>query len=154
MEPTAKARPRVTRSGHAFTPTKTVQAEHRIQRQVSDEFPHAPLEGPLEVCIVVCLLKPKSAPKRRTVWPISRPDVDNYAKLVLDALNGILWRDDSQVVDLRVLKAFCTAEHPHPGIDLEVRLVEPEPEGKTQGGPCLATAPPLPFEPGGKPNAA
>jgi len=135
MEPTAKGRPRVTRSGHAFTPTKTVQAEHRIQRQVSDEFPYPPLEGPLEVGIVVRLLKPKSAPKKRITWPISRPDVDNYAKLVLDALNGILWRDDSQVVELRVLKAFCTAEHPHPGIGLEVGLVLLE---------SVATLPPTP----------
>lgn len=120
MEPVAKGRPRVTRQGHAYTPTATVQAEHRIQEQVARTWTQPVLEGPLEVSIIVQLLKPKSAPKRRVTWPISRPDADNYAKLVLDALNGILWRDDSQVVDLRVQKVYSESL----GIRIEVSTVE------------------------------
>lgn len=119
-EPVAKGRPRVTRMGHAYTPSATVQAEHRIQEQVAKEWSTVALDGPLAVSIVVQLLKPKSAPKRRVIWPTSRPDADNYGKLVLDALNGILWRDDSRVVDLRIQKVYSD----HLGIDLEVFLVK------------------------------
>ncbi len=121
MEPVAKARPRITRAGHAYTPSATVQAEHRIQQQVSHEW-RSPLllGGPLAVHVVVHLLKPKSAPKKKTIWPVTRPDADNYGKLVLDALNGILWRDDSQVVDLHIKKVYSERM----GFDLQVFQVD------------------------------
>ena len=120
MEPTAKGRARTTKAGYAFTPTKTLHAEHRVQEQVAKEWPKAVLEGPLAVTITAQLLRPKSAPKRRVTWPIGRPDADNYAKLVLDALNGVLWRDDSQVVDLHVRKVYSE----HLGFAIEVDSVE------------------------------
>jgi Holliday junction resolvase RusA-like endonuclease len=41
-------------------------------------------------------------------WPTGRPDSDNLAKGVLDALNGILWGDDAAVVELTVSKRYCT----------------------------------------------
>jgi Holliday junction resolvase RusA-like endonuclease len=124
MEPVAKGRPRVTGKGFSYTPTKTVKAEHRIQQQVANAWPQPVIEGPLAVSIVVQLLKPKSAPKNRPVWPIVRPDADNYGKLVLDALNGILWRDDSQVVDLRIQKVYAE----HIGFGIEVATIEAKAE--------------------------
>jgi len=124
MEPVAKGRPRVTGKGFAYTPTKTIQAEHRIQEQVATAWPRPVIEGPLVVGIVVQLLKPKSAPKTRPVWPTTRPDADNYGKLVLDALNGILWRDDSQVVDLRIRKVYAE----HIGFQIEVATIEAQAE--------------------------
>jgi Holliday junction resolvase RusA-like endonuclease len=40
------------------------------------------------------------------IKPTTRPDLDNYAKLTLDALNGIIWTDDSQITELRLGKFY------------------------------------------------
>lgn len=50
------------------------------------------------------------------ILPTSRPDWDNYGKIT-DALNGIVWHDDSQVVDGRVIKRYSD----HPALRIEIR---------------------------------
>jgi Holliday junction resolvase RusA-like endonuclease len=53
--------------------------------------------------------------------PDSTPDVDNLAKLPLDAANGLLWKDDAQVVELRALKRRPAAgEAEHTRVTVEV----------------------------------
>lgn len=83
-EPRSKARPRFSGKGHAYTPTKQREAEAalswRFRAAIRD-----PLDGNLAV---VCLFF------RRTH---GRVDVDNMLKQVLDAANGICWKDDMQV---------------------------------------------------------
>ena len=56
---------------------------------------------------------PVSWPKKKqasaldgTLRPTGKPDLDNVAKLLADALNGILWHDDSQIVALEVEKHY------------------------------------------------
>jgi len=53
--------------------------------------------------------KKRQAALRGEVMPIGKPDVDNIAKLQMDALKGLLWRDDTQVTDLSVRKRYGTA---------------------------------------------
>jgi predicted dinucleotide-binding enzyme len=48
--------------------------------------------------------------------PTGRPDVDNVAKLVLDALNGLYWRDDAQIVEMAASKAYGLT----PGLQITV----------------------------------
>jgi Holliday junction resolvase RusA-like endonuclease len=48
--------------------------------------------------------------------PVVKPDADNYLKIV-DSLNGIIWVDDSQVIDARVIKQYAEV----PGLRIEVR---------------------------------
>ena len=63
------------------------------------------LDGPVAVLIDCWRPLPKSRPKRVESEPNTlKPDADNVAKLVLDALNGVAYRDDAQVVVLRVTK--------------------------------------------------
>ena len=133
MEPRGKQRPRIVSRKNcphpiAITPDQTVNAENRVQGHVQGEWQRPPLEGPLQVCITVRILKPKSKPKK-ACWPTSKPDADNYAKLVLDALNGVLWRDDSQVVRLFVEKAYCDVLHPQQGVALQVHAMQIEEVG-------------------------
>lgn len=69
---------------------------------------------PTAVEITVTVPKPKSAPKRRQSWPITRAssDIDHHARACLDALTmaGLI-RDDAQVTDLAIRKVY-PAEHP------------------------------------------
>lgn len=57
----------------------------------------------------------KKLARRNEIAPESKPDCDNIAKAILDALNGIAYKDDSQVAELVVKKrfgqkAFCTCQ--------------------------------------------
>lgn len=129
-----KGRPRFTRRGHAYTPAETANAE----RAVLAAFLHetglkgegAPLfpAGPVAVEVAVFMPPPKDMPKRESGRPYTvKPDADNVAKLVLDALNGHAWRDDSQVVDLHVVKMPRTR-----GLKPETRVLI-APLGKEDG---------------------
>jgi len=55
------------------------------------------------------------------VLPTSKPDGDNNLKLVQDALNEIVWRDDAQVVDARVIKRYAA----EPALRIQVREFGP-----------------------------
>ena len=62
----------------------------------------APMRGPLVVAVTVSAPRPKS-----TVLDFPKPDVDNYAKAVLDSCNGWLWDDDEQIVELKISKRWA-----------------------------------------------
>ena len=98
-----KARPRVTRNGHAYTPAPTREAEDAIRHEWcrvacgAQAMPHVP--------VTVEIVTERQVPKSKSVSSepdTFKPDADNVAKLVLDALNGIAWADDSQVTHLDV----------------------------------------------------
>ena len=97
------ARPRVTRNG-TYTPKRT----REYRRLVRDAFMASggrKLSGPLDVRIDVYRELPKSRPKRVTSEPDTfKPDIDNIQKNVLDALNGLAWDDDAQVVHVDAWK--------------------------------------------------
>lgn len=64
-----------------------------------------PFRVPVAVRIDVYEPLPKSRPKRVTSEPNTfKPDADNIAKLVMDGMNGAVWGDHAQVVDLHVVK--------------------------------------------------
>jgi Holliday junction resolvase RusA-like endonuclease len=74
-------------------------AQAQIINQVSDP---APIVGALAVSIAVTAQKPKTSK-----LPHPKPDADNYAKAVLDALtHAQVWEDDSQVADLHIKKRW------------------------------------------------
>lgn len=83
-----------------------------------------PFEGPLHVMLRVQLVRPKS---NKTLLPTSRntSDVDNWAKMVLDAGNGFLWGDDSQIVHLEVAKVWV-ADSDGEGVFLNVIEIRDE----------------------------
>lgn len=102
-----KGRPRFTRGGHAYTPKGTRDYERAIREAFENapEKPPEPFSGPIDVTIVTSRQLPKSAPKSVIREPdIHKPDADNVAKIVLDALNGVAWLDDAQVTSLTVVK--------------------------------------------------
>lgn len=116
--PVAKGRPRISvRYGvaRAYTPAKTVSFEKTVaaagRRAIGPAG--APSEKPLSLLVEIYLPIPPSWPKRKQesaalgqMRPTSRPDIDNYLKAILDGLNGIVWRDDSQIVRVTACKAY------------------------------------------------
>ncbi len=88
-----------------------------------------PLDGPVDVTLAFRLPRPKGhmlpANSRRPEpilhpaappKPIGKPDLDKLTRAVLDALTGIVWRDDSQVVRLIVSKHY--ADDAPAGLDI------------------------------------
>lgn len=112
--PVGKGRPRFNRkTGRPYPDPKTAGYEESLagagERAMAER---PPLEGPLAISVVATLPIPKSwtdRKKRRAaaglIRPTGRPDADNYLK-VIDGLNAIVWRDDSQVVDARIRKVY------------------------------------------------
>ena len=80
-----------------------------------------PWVGPVAATLVFRVQKPRTAPRRRT-FPTVRPDLDKYGRAVLDALTGLVWVDDSQVVRLTLAKVYAQVDEPI-GLVAEVRRV-------------------------------
>lgn len=104
LAPVAKGRPRLGKFG-AFTPAKTRKAEDALRYFFSQNSPIL-FEGPICVAMDFILVRPASISKKKRPWPITRPDLSNYLKTVEDAANGILWRDDAQIVTLITRKMY------------------------------------------------
>jgi Holliday junction resolvase RusA-like endonuclease len=115
-KPLAKGRVRFTKSGHAFTPDRTVSFEGKLALAAQAAMNgRPPAEGPVAVTLEVLLPVAVSWPKKKreaaiagTLRPTGRPDLDNFAKM-LDALNMVVWGDDSQIVELVVFKRYSEA---------------------------------------------
>lgn len=124
--PVPKGRPRAARTAagavRTYTPGRTRDYERKLAYAVSQHYSGIPVSAPLSIDLGVALPVPGSWPlwKRtaalaRVILPAGRPDLDNYLK-TLDALNGLVWADDSQIVTLRVKKFY----YPKPGLFVRV----------------------------------
>ena len=102
-QPFGKQRPRFTKRGTTYTPVETVSRTALVSKEALNHF-DAPISGPIRVDVIAVFKPAKSwsAKKTREVLGqphTQKPDKDNVEKLVLDALNGIAYPDDSQVWD-------------------------------------------------------
>ena len=113
-----KQRPRATRQGRVYTPAETVNAEAYIKMLATQAMDGAaPMDGPLWMLVKVDVAVPASWSRKRTelaligeLMPTSKPDLDNIVKLYADALNGVVYLDDKQIIDLTVRKSFGAIE--------------------------------------------
>lgn len=112
--PQGKGRPRFTRSGHAYTPRRTMEYEALIKGTYMAEFGGLSFEAyePLIVQIEAVFEPPKSASKKARArmldgeYPTKKPDVDNICKIYLDAMNKVVYPDDKQVTAVIVKKIY------------------------------------------------
>lgn len=112
--PKPKGRPRVTRSGHAFTPKATREYEKLIVSEWDIQHGKAtPIENPIAVRVMFYMPIPKAtsnkARERMAAGlevPAKKPDIDNLLKAVLDALNGKAYHDDNQIVEISAKKLY------------------------------------------------
>ena len=117
-EPYGKGRPRFSNAGayvRTYTPEKTASYENLVKLTYSRQcagFRFAK-ETALDVRIMAYYKIPKSAGKKKAqlmrekaIRPTVKPDYDNIGKIVCDALNGIAYHDDAQIVDAMIRKFY------------------------------------------------
>lgn len=123
-EPKGKQRPRFSRQGNAvrtYTPSQTVAYENEIKEAFNkaggsgfwcgkDEY--------FNMCVLCYFPMPKRTPQKKRMKMLSvppeiypkKPDCDNIAKAVADALNEVAFYDDSRMCRLMVSKAYTQYE--------------------------------------------
>lgn len=107
-KPIAKARPRFARCGkfvRTYDPQET--EESRFLFEVQKQWNRPPIEGPLKVRCSFEMPIPKGTSRKKT-WAMikdeikhtKKPDISNLIKFIEDCLNGVVWKDDSQIIYL------------------------------------------------------
>jgi Holliday junction resolvase RusA-like endonuclease len=101
------------------TPEKTMSQEALVRSFAALEMRKAKLQvmtGPVAVGIIAFLRTPKSWSKKRRAqarWATGKPDLDNIAKLFLDATQGIVMANDTQVAFLSVQRFYDNEQPEH-----------------------------------------
>lgn len=129
IEPVEQARPRATRKGagiQIYDPPKVSKYKRAIAKQARLLYDGEPLDGPLKVHLKFYRHIQKSISKKEHALrmsgahrPTVKPDTDNYIKSTLDGLNGLLWADDNQIVDLVASKFYSDK----PRVEIEVEEI-------------------------------
>lgn len=125
-----KARPRFNMlQKRTYTPQKTKKYEDMIRNTFQEKYGIKvnSSENEVYVKIDVEYAPPKSLSKKKKQalidWKMGythKPDCDNIAKAVLDALNGVVWKDDKQIVGLLVMKCYGKEDKIH----IEIEEIE------------------------------
>lgn len=112
-----KQRPRYSsKTGRMYTPTATRSFEEKVRWAFTQKYNIAtePSEKAFKAKIIAVYEPPKSLSKKKKeellkqINYTKKPDADNVAKIILDSLNGLAYKDDSQVSALLVLKDYGT----------------------------------------------
>ena len=114
--PVAKGRPRMTKTGHVYTPEKTRRYERLIAELTRLRMgARLPTENPCIVHLCAVFEIPQSWAAKRRVQTLAeggfhaiKPDLDNVAKAAIDAICGekLAIRDDKQIIELCAFKSY------------------------------------------------
>jgi Holliday junction resolvase RusA-like endonuclease len=110
-----------------ITPDKTVNYEGLVAYAGQQAMAGRPvLDGAVSVVLRIAVQVPASWSKKKqaealagNVHPTTKPDIDNVEKAIFDGLNGVVWKDDVQVVQVVKSKRYGAT----PGVEVEVRAV-------------------------------
>lgn len=126
---------RIRRDGrggaHFFKDDRTRAAENNVGWSAARAMGNRPpIEGPVSVEIDEWRAKPKSwseKKKHAAIYVTGKPDCDNLSKLICDAMNGIVYRDDSQISDLEVHRRYSVHGEEHVNIAIKAAWRMPRP---------------------------
>ena len=130
--PQGNARPRFTKAGRSYTPANTRRYEANVREAALKAaaiqgYTKADKHTALAVSITAWFPVPASWPKKKRaaamagdIYPTAKPDADNIAKAILDALNGIAFHDDKQVADCRIGKRYTFRDDDSPRIVVHI----------------------------------
>ena len=116
-DPVPKSRPRFARRGNfvqTYTDAKTIDYETHVAMKARQAIGASePLQGALTVFLYLRYLIPPSYSKKRkeaclrgVEYP-KKIDIDNVYKSITDAMNGIVYTDDSQIVEAHIKKVYA-----------------------------------------------
>ena len=119
--PVAQGRPKFARRGaHVTTydPDKSRDWKNYVKMTVAEDV-QAPFPAgmPLVMSVQFHLLRPASISAKKRPFPTVKPDVDNLVKGIKDALTGIAWVDDCQVIRLYASKEYTDK----PGVSIRIQ---------------------------------
>jgi Holliday junction resolvase RusA-like endonuclease len=128
VDPVGKQRARYVKRGNfvqAYTPEKTRTYEALIKEAAIVAMGSSePLETPVSLYLYIRVPIPKSCIKKRleainngSEKPIKKPDASNILKSVEDGMNGVVYHDDSQIINLHVTKVYSSLS----GVDICVK---------------------------------
>lgn len=127
IDPVPKGRPRFSSFGRfpkVYTPSATKRYEDTLKTKFRSAYKGAPIDHEIFVSVTFYLKKPKTS---KNIHPKTKPDLDNYLKAVLDAGNGILWKDDALITEIHCKKAYSDTVFSESGaIILSVSELQPE----------------------------
>jgi Holliday junction resolvase RusA-like endonuclease len=120
-EPKSQPRPKAMRRGnfiHVYTPATAKAWKGLVASAAKPFLSPVPIEGPLSLSLDFRFVRPKShftskgaLTKGARIAHTTKPDADNLAKAVMDALTDAgLWKDDTQIVRLFVTKTYAETE--------------------------------------------
>lgn len=112
--PIPKGRPRASfKTGIIYTPRKTADYESSVKCQAMKAMWGRSVlrkSEPLRVEIIFNIQAPKRYLNKTglkcNIYPVVKPDLDNFIKSVLDGMNGIVFEDDSQIVEIKASKKY------------------------------------------------
>lgn len=124
--PEAKQSARFTKSGIAFQPKKVVNYKDNLRYQIIAQLPKGfvPFSNPVEIIyqFIFPFLSTHSRKKRSAgkLFKATKPDLDNLQKSTNDAMNNVVFYDDSQICSASIEKFYGEV----PGINISIRSVE------------------------------
>lgn len=129
-DPVPKGRPKITTingSARAYTPSKTRNYEAHVAACGRNAMiGMSVLSGALRMTLCVHLkvpeswsIKKKALAIRGEISPTKKPDLDNLLKAAADGLNGVVYRDDSQITELVVTKKYSI----EPRVEVDIAVI-------------------------------
>lgn len=121
-KPRGKGRPRFTRQGFAYTDKETRAYEKLVKISYDLCEDKKVYEGNIKIEIWANFVPIKSTSKKKYRELIGqpynkKPDIDNIAKIILDGLNEVAYKDDNQVVELVVHKTYAEQDY----VEVEIK---------------------------------
>lgn len=131
IEPKPQSRPRFTRNGRTYELKEMTDWKRAFSQSLRSNRPKMIEKGPVTLLVTFYVFPPQSISKIKTKHPRTneelerifvskKGDIDNYSKAVLDAANGILYKDDGQISVLSAQKLYSL----NPRIELEIEKLE------------------------------
>ena len=131
-DPQAQGRPRFARRGgfvQTYDPPESKKYKELVKLHAAKYKPKELLNEALVVEIDIFKKPPQSISKvkknrleleNESLRPLTKPDLDNYAKGIKDSLTGVIWTDDSKVVELMVRKFYSL----NPRAEVRIKTLE------------------------------
>ena len=121
IKPMAKQSFRTTRNGNKYLDPSVIKYRKTIRNMAIAQMRNQKaerIEGAVNMNIIHAFRRPKSLSKKerneidggKTVPKTTKPDIDNLTKAILDALNGIVWKDDAQVTQINIQKVWSAKD--------------------------------------------